>query len=130
MDANLAARRINTAATLGMLFFLTACVSQAVLPYVGRSYTDVQIDWGKPVNEFSTPEGNKVVQYRWGGGTAVLPTTTTATATTIGPSTFVNAQTSGGGIVYSEGCLVSFIMEQRGSDWVVTEARWPDRISC
>jgi hypothetical protein len=112
------------------LLFLTACASQAVLPYVGKSYTDLQLDWGKPVNEIAMPDGRRAVQYRWGGGTVVLPTNTTATATTIGQSTFINAQTYGGGVVQSEGCLVSFIMERRGNEWVVTEARWPQRVSC
>ena len=42
MNVNFAAFRILSAVTLGMLIFLTACASQAVLPYVGKSYTDLQ----------------------------------------------------------------------------------------
>ncbi|MBZ0162803.1 MAG: hypothetical protein K8H74_08830 [Notoacmeibacter sp.] len=112
-----------------MLSFF-GCVSSAVKPYIGRSYTDIQIDWGKPVNEFETSEGNRVVQYRWGGGTYAIPTTTSGTVTTIGSSSFIKTETFGGGVIHSDGCLVTFIMEKKQNDWVVKEARWPQRAFC
>lgn len=114
----------------GLLLLLTGCVSSAMKPYEGKTLTEVRIDWGPPVADFVTPDGRRVVQYRWGGGTVALPSTMTATATTIGPTTFVSGQTTPGMVVHNEGCLVSFIATPEGNDWRVTEIRYPQRIAC
>ena len=117
---------IRSATVMAAVATLAGCVSSAVKPYEGRTFTDVRIDWGEPLNDFQAPDGRRIVQYRWGGGTAVLPGT--ATATTIGPTTVVNSMPAMA--VSSEGCLVSFIMVAEGRDWRVTEARYPKQLGC
>ena len=97
---------------------LSACVSDAVKPYIGKSFYDLQLDWGKPINDFRSPAGQRVVQYNWGGGTYIQPAT--FTGTTVIP----------GYVSSSPPCLVSFIMEPAGNDWRVVDARYPKDLSC
>ncbi|WP_375450606.1 hypothetical protein [uncultured Devosia sp.] len=116
---------------MSLAFALLGCTaSQATRPYVGKTATDLMIDWGRPVNQFDAPDGRRISQYYWGGGTIVLPATGSATSTVIGNSVFTNATMSPGAVVENEGCLVSFIQEKRGSEWFVIEARYPDRAFC
>lgn len=118
-------------ATAGMVLVLGACTaSQATKPYIGRSSTDLMIDWGRPANQFDTPDGRRVSQYYWGGGTIIMPSTGTATSTVIGNTVTTNVIASPGAVIENEGCLVSFIQERRGAEWYVTEARYPDRTFC
>jgi hypothetical protein len=122
--------KASKALCLALTMGIASCASQAVKPYEGKTFSDVRIDWGAPVNDFRTADGRRVVQYYWGGGTVVMPSTTTATATTVGNSTFVSGQTMPGAVISSPGCLISFIMKQEGRDWRVVEARYPQRLSC
>lgn len=112
--------------TVMLCLAAAGCVSSAVEPYEGKTFTDLRIDWGMPVSDFMAPDGRRIVQYRWGGGTAIVPGS--AVATTIGPTTVINATPAMA--VHSEGCLVSFIMKPEGDEWRVTEARYPQRLSC
>lgn len=109
---------------------LTACVSQLATPYIGKDVIDLELERGKPANIVDLPDGRRAYQYMLGGGTAVIPGSTYGTATTIGRSTFVQAQNTPAAAVNSEGCRVNFIAERRGDRWIVVETKWAKRLVC
>jgi len=121
---------------LAVLVFVSACASTHMKQYQGRDIRDVVLDSGPPVNVFDYGDGRRVFQFRWGGGTYVVPqsTTTTGSVSAIGNTAWYQQQsiTTGGGTVTSEGCIISYITtwsEERQA-WVVTEYHVPPQLVC
>jgi hypothetical protein len=109
---------------------LTGCASQFAKQYVGQDVVALELDNGKPANVVEMPDGRRAYQYHWGGGTFVAPQYSSGTVNVIGNTAFINTQTSPAAVVSSPGCLISFIAERRGAQWIVVEARWPERLAC
>ena len=131
----LGVERIGRRAAIAMAIiagaaWLTACVSQFAKPYIGKDVVELELENGKPVNIVELPGGRRSYQYMWGGGTAVVPGSTFGTATTIGRTTFVQAQSTPAVAVSSEGCRVNFIAERHGDRWIVVDAKGSQRLVC
>ena len=47
--------------------------------FIGKDARLIQIEDGPLVNAFDLPEGKRAFRFRWGGGTYVVPKTTTTT---------------------------------------------------
>jgi hypothetical protein len=114
----------------------TACVSTHMKQYVGKDIREVVLDSGPPINVFDLGDGTRAFQFRWGGGSYVVPQTTTTigSVTAVGNNAWYqqNSITSGGGVITSEGCVISYITtwsdERKG--WVVSSYRYPDQLVC
>jgi hypothetical protein len=120
-------RKFLLAAVVG----LAACVSQEMAGYVGKDITEVFMTQGRPVNEFNLPDGTRAFQFYWGGGAIPIPSTTTTTVTVAGNQAFANTQGFGGGVAYSQGCLITYIGTPNDKkSWTVTGYGYPDRLVC
>jgi len=109
---------------------LTGCVSSVVKPYVGKPIEAVFIAHGRPANVFDLANGRRAFQYYLGGGTFTTPAVTTGSATTVGNFTSYGAVTTGGNVISSPGCLVTFIARPDGMTFIVEEYRIPGRLVC
>jgi hypothetical protein len=110
---------------------LAACVSQEMASYMGKDITEVFMTQGHPVDEFDLPDGNRAFQFYWGGGAISFPSTSTTTVTVVGNQAFANTQGFGGGVVHSQGCLITYIGTPNDKkSWTVTAYRYPDRLVC
>jgi hypothetical protein len=109
---------------------VSACASHFAKGYIGKTAVDLELENGKPANIVELPDGRRSYQYYWGGGTFVTPQTTTGSVNVIGNTALVHAQTTPAAVISSPGCIINFIAEQQGDRWVVTEARWPNRLVC
>lgn len=115
---------------------ITGCASTHMKQYLGKDVREIVIDNGPPINAFDMGDGRRAFQFRWGGGTYVMPQTTTVTGSTtaIGNTTWYSgsAITSGGGIINSEGCVLTYFTRwnQEQQAWIVTEYRVPKGLVC
>lgn len=118
------------------LLLLTGCVSTHMKKYVERDIRDVVLDSGPPIHAFDMPDGQRAFQFYWGGGTVAMPQVTTSTgqATVVGNSAWFSgtAITSGGGVVTSQGCLITYLTtwDAGRQGWIVKGYRYPDRVFC
>lgn len=119
-----------------LLGILGACASTHMKQYVGLDIRYVILDSGPPIYAFDMPDDTRAFQFRWGGGTFVVPqsTTTTGNVTSVGNSAWFQQQsiTTGGGVVTSEGCVITYFSrwneEKRG--WIVESFRVPKQLVC
>lgn len=115
---------------------ISGCASTHMKQYIGKDVREIIIDNGPPINAFDMGDGRRAFQFRWGGGTYVMPQTTTITgsSTTTGNSAWYSgsAITSGGGIVTSEGCVLTYFAHrnEQKSAWIVTEYKVPKQLVC
>lgn len=115
---------------------LASCASTHMKQYVGRDIRDVMLDSGPPFNAFDMPDGTRAFQFRWGGGTFVLPqtTSTTGTVTAVGNSAWFQGQSisSGGGAITSEGCIITYFgkWNEVNKGWTVVSYRYPKQLVC
>jgi hypothetical protein len=65
------------AIAVAILAASAACVSTHMKKYLGKDVRYIAVDDGAPVNVFDMPDGRRAFQYFWGGGTYVVPKTTT-----------------------------------------------------
>ena len=115
---------------IAIAFLLPACVSQFANNYIGKTHVDLELDLGRPANIVELPNDRISYQYFWGGGNFVAPRNTSSSVNVIGSTAHISTQTAPSLVVSSEGCLVNFIAERQGSQWVIVEARWPRRMVC
>lgn len=121
---------------LALVAGIAGCASTFMEQYLNKDVREIAIDNGPPFNAFDMGDGRRVFQWRWGGGSIVVPQTTTVTgsATAIGNTTWYSgtAITSGGGVVNLEGCILSYFAtwDSERELWVVTEYRVPRQLVC
>jgi len=122
--------------SLFVLVFTGCTASSHMKQYVAKDIREIIIDSGQPENAFDLGDGRRVFQFRWGGGSYVVPQTTSYTGNinTIGNNTWLSGKaiTTGGGIVTSEGCLLSYIAKwnENRNGWIVDEIRVPKQLVC
>ena len=109
---------------------LTGCVSTAMKAHVGKSISEALFSYGKPENVFDLPDGRRAFQFRWGGGSAILPGQSNSTITPYGSGYAVNTTSSPATLLDSPGCLVTLITKPTGSDFIVEEYRYPKKLVC
>lgn len=114
------------------IVMLSGCLaSSEAKNQIGKSLTQLMIEKGRPVNTFDMPDGRRAVQYYWGGGTVVLPTTSHSTVNVVGNTAYIRTHTNPGGTYHSKGCLMTYIARANGnSEWIVEEGHWPKRLFC
>lgn len=112
---------------------LTGCASSYMKQFIGKDIREIIVADGPPMNQFDMGDGRRAFQWYWGGGTFVTPQTTTGTVTDVGGgSAFVNATTTGGHVVSSRGCLVTYfaVRDEAKQAWIVKDIAYPDRLVC
>ncbi len=116
----------------GVALLLAGCVSTHMQQYIGRDIREVIVDSGPPVNTLDMGGGRRAFQFYWGGGDIIVPASGSGTATVIGNTVYASSVSYPGGVVHSEGCLITYFARQaEGSDaWIVTEIAYPKRVFC
>ena len=115
---------------------LTGCASTHMQQYVGKDIREVIIDSGPPVNALDLEGGRRAFQFRWGGGSFVVPsqTTTTGQVNVTGNTAWLQSRsiTTGGGVVTSEGCIIAYIttFSETRQSWIVESYRIPKQLVC
>lgn len=94
---------------LAALLFGAACASQIMEGLVGKDITEVQLQYGPPINVMDMPDGRKAFQWRVDTD-MMMPTTTTYTGVTNGGVYTGNAITTGGGF-FSTACFYTLFAE-------------------
>jgi len=128
--------RISFIFSMLILILLSGCASTHMKQYLGKDVREVIIDSGSPVHAFDMSDGRRAFQFRWGGGSFVLPQTTSysGTSTNIGNTEWFSgsAITTGGGIVTSQGCIITYFArwDKKLNTWIVTEYRVPKQLVC
>lgn len=129
-------KSMRTAFIVVLLLFLSGCVSTHMKQYIGKDIREVILDSGPPLNAMDMEGRIRAFQFRWGGGAYSVPSTTqtSGTISSYGNSAWLSSTsiTTGGGVVHSEGCLISYLTRWDGSrqTWVVTDIRYPKRLVC
>ena len=101
-----------------------------------KDVREVIIENGPPIYAFDMGDGRRAFQFRWGGGSFVIPqrTTVTGSSTAVGGSGWYSgsAITSGGGVITSEGCVLTYFARwnEVKNAWIVTEYRVPKQLVC
>ena len=119
-----------------VLAFLAGCASTHMKQYIGKDVREVIIENGPPIYAFDMGDGRRAFQFRWGGGSFVIPqrTTVTGSSTAVGGSGWYSgsAITSGGGVITSEGCVLTYFARwnEVKNAWIVTEYRVPKQLVC
>lgn len=121
---------------IALLVLLAGCVSTEMKGYMGKDVREVILVNGPPINELDMGDGIRAFQFKWGGGTMVVPQTsrTTGKVNTYGSTAVVNATTTttGGHVIRNEGCTISYLAkwsdERQG--WIVVDYRYPKQLFC
>jgi hypothetical protein len=104
--------------------------------YIGKDARYIAVDDGPPVNVFDMPDGRRAFQYRWGGGSYVVPKTTTSQGQIqlVGDGAYYSEQKveTGGFAVESSGCLITYFAEWNPAKkgWIVVDISYPKRLVC
>ena len=127
---------LQIAVTVTVVISGLACVSTHMKQYLGKDARYVAVDSGPPVNVFDMPDGRRAFQYYWGGGTYVVPETTTTDGQVqlVGDTAIYSEQRvkSGGFVVESKGCLITYFAEwnAEAAGWIVVDISYPRRLFC
>lgn len=119
-----------------ILLFLTGCASTHMKQYMGRDIREVVIDSGPPIHAFDMGDSRRAFQFHWGGGTIVVPqtTTTTGSVTAIGNTAWFSSQaiTSPGGVVQVPPCIITYLTRwnEASQAWTVVDYRYPKQLVC
>ena len=116
--------------------FTQACASKHMKQFIGRDVRYVVLEDGQPENVMDLPDGRRAFQFRWGGGTYVVPKTTDTQGQVqlVGNSAYYSERKleSGGFIVENPGCLLTYFARWDSTlgGWIVQEVSWPKKLVC
>jgi hypothetical protein len=119
-----------------VVLFASACASTHMKQFIGKDARYIAVQDGPPAYVFDLPDGTRAFQYYWGGGTYQLPKTTTTNGQVqlVGNAAYYSEQQleTGGGIVSSAGCLVTYIAKWNpdAKGWIVRQISYPHRLVC
>lgn len=113
-----------------LLLLLSGCASTFVKSYDGKTARDLEADLGVPVEIIEHGYNLRTYQYYWGGGTVAMPGYSVTNYVGFGSNTTAYTTHFPDEVYYSEGCLVDFVTEKHGDNWVIVGGRWPDRLVC
>jgi len=110
---------------IGGLFLLSACASQIMEGYVGKSINEPILDYGPPTNVIELAKDQRA--YQWARtNTGVMPITSPTTATVYGGGTFATVFGSSTTYVpYSNACVYTLLATNQANEWIVTGFRQP-----
>lgn len=109
---------------------LAACVSTEMKGYVGKDVSEVFMAYGQPENVIDLPDGRRAWQFRWGGGSGVIPGRSQTTVQAIGNTAVATTTATPATIVHSEGCLITYIGTRSANSWTITDIRVPKQLVC
>jgi hypothetical protein len=109
---------------------LSGCASTAMKGHVGKSINEAFFSYGKPENVFNLPDGRRAFQFRWGGGSGIIPGHSNSTILPNGAGYNVTTTSTPTTFFESDGCLVTLIAQASGNDFVVQEYRIPKKLVC
>lgn len=108
---------------------LTACASQIMQGYVGKSVTEPMLDYGRPTSVFDLPNGQRAFQWQI-QNSGVLPVSTPSTGTIYGSNGWATVTTTQTDYIpYSNNCVYTLLGEPRGDDWIIVDFRQP-KLDC
>lgn len=113
-----------------------SCVSTHMKKFIGMHVRYVEIEDGAPAKVSDLPDGRRAFQYLWGGGTYVVPRTTTTQGQVqlVGDKAYYTEQKveSGGLVVDNPGRLITYITEWNAAKkgWIVVSISYPKRAVC
>lgn len=113
---------------LPILLLLPACASQVMENLVGKDVTEVQLQYGPPVNVLDMPDGRKAFQWRF-ASTYMMPVTTSYTGVTNGNLTTGSAFTSGGG-VFTTPCFYTLFARPNNNNSYTVVGFQPPTMDC
>lgn len=122
-------KRVGVILAAGAL--LSACVSTEMRTLVGQPIQEAQIGYGPPVQVIDMPDGARAYGFHYGGGAAILPSSSVTTATVAGPVITAQTRSMPGGVVELPGCTITFMARQHGpTTWVIEDIRVPKQLVC
>jgi len=98
--------------------------------YLGKPIEEAQLEFGPPIQVLDMPDGRRAFQFRYGGGPVVVPGYSNTTVTSYGNTATVNSYGSPGGVLYTEGCILTFFAVKEGAAWVVRDMKVPGGLVC
>ena len=113
---------------LVVVFALAGCASQIMEGFVGKDISEVQLQYGPPVNVMDMADGSKAFQWRINSVMA-MPSTTTYPGYTSGNLTTGTAYTSGGGLISSTCFYTLFAKANANKSYTVVGFQKP-RLDC
>ena len=113
------------ATVLAMLVLLTACASEVMGTYIGKSISEPMMDYGRPTNVYDL-EGNRRA-FQWiMNQSGTYPITTPSYGTIYGTGGWATVTTSSTTYVpYSQTCAYTLTATKSGDDWIVDGFRKP-----
>ncbi len=112
-----------------VIALLSACASQIMENYVGKSITEPMLDYGRPESVFDLPDGRRAFQWVM-RSSGVLPMSTPSESTIYGTGGWASVTTTSTTYLpYSQTCAYTLIAKPVGNDWIVDGFRKP-RLGC
>ena len=112
-----------------VLTLLSACASQIMEGYVGKSITEPMLDYGKPAHVFDLPDGRRAFQWKI-NNSGVFPMTSPSTGTIYGSGGWASVSTTTTTYVpFSNECVYTLFGKKSGKDWIVVGFMQP-RVDC
>ena len=114
---------------LAALLLCTACASQIMEGYVGKSISEPILDYGPPANEMDLGNGRRAFQWQM-QNSGVVPITNPSTTTVFGGGSYATAYSQTTNYVpFSKECFYTLTATRRGTDYIVDGYRKP-RLGC
>ena len=108
-----------------VVFLLSACATQVMQGYVGKSITEPMLDYGRPTDVFELGQGRRAFQWEITSSGAI-PITTPTTSTIYGSGGWANITTNSTSYSpYSQTCRYTLTAKASGEDWIVDGYREP-----
>lgn len=123
-------RRIGRLSLLIGALSLAGCVSAGMKTLVGEPIQAAQLRYGPPAQVIDMPDGRRAYQFKTGGGSVMLPSTSTTTVSPVGAGIVATTTGSPGGIAQLPGCYLTFMAAQENGAWVIREAVPPKELVC
>lgn len=108
--------------------FLAGCASDIMETFVGKDITEVQLQYGPPINSIAMPDGRKAFQWRF-DSTAMMPMTTNYTAYGSGSMVSGTAYSYGGGM-YTTTCFYTFFAKPNSNKSYTVVGFQPPSLEC
>jgi hypothetical protein len=104
---------------------LSACATDIMKGYVGKSVTEVMLDYGRPADVFDLPDGRRAFQWSV-DSSGVMPITNTNYGTVSGAGGWANLTTTSTSYVpYENTCLYTMTAKEEKGDWIIDGFREP-----
>jgi hypothetical protein len=111
-----------------LVLVLSGCASQVMEGMVGKDITEIQLQYGPPVNVLDLPDGRKAFQWRF-DSQMVMPSTTNYSAYGSGNMVTGTAYTYGGGVI-STPCFYTLFARPNNNKSYTVVGFQPPSLEC